>query len=105
MTKDLRDNVITKFSLNDTQDWYINYTEHGLWGSKENMIRRYFKPESTILDIGCGTGRTTIHLYNLGYEVTGLDITPAMIKNAKKIAKQNNLKIKYINRRCCRTEI
>lgn len=95
MIKDLKDDVITKFSLNATQEWYVKSVEKGLWGSEEIMIRKYFKPNSTILDIGCGTGRTTICLHELGYKVTGQDITPAMIKSAKEIAEFKKLKIKY----------
>lgn len=96
LTVNLKDEVIAKFSSHATQEWYLKKAESGLWGSEEVMIRKYFKTKSTILDIGCGTGRTTIHLHQLGYKVTGIDITPAIINNAKKIAKQNNLKIKYI---------
>lgn len=95
MTKTLKEHVITKYSLKATQEWYIKKAENGLWGSEEIMTRKYFKPKSTILDIGCGTGRTTIHLHKLGYKVTGIDITPEMINNAKVIAKLKKLKIKY----------
>ena len=91
----LKDEVIAKFSSNATQEWYVKKAESGLWGSEEVMIRKYFKPKSTILDIGCGTRRTTIHLHQLGYRVTGIDITPAMIDNAREIAKLKKLKIKY----------
>lgn len=95
VTVNLKDKVITKFSSNATQEWYIKKAESGLWGSEEVLIRKYFKPNSTILDIGCGTGRTTIHIQKLGYKVTGINITPAMINNAREIAKLKKLKIKY----------
>ena len=99
MTKNLKDHVITTFGSNTTQEWYIKKVESGLWGSEELMIRKYFKPNSTILDIGCGTGRTTIHIQKLGYKVTGIDITPAMINNARSIAKLKNLKILWNGKR------
>lgn len=95
ITKNLKEHVISKWSLNGTQEWYIKKAESGLWGSEEVLIRKYFKPNSTILDIGCGTGRTTIHIQKLGYKVTGIDITSAMINNARGIAKLKNLKIDY----------
>jgi len=95
MSKNLKEHVVTAFGLISTQEWYIKKAESGLWGSEEVLIRKYFKPNSTILDIGCGTGRTTIHLQKLGYKVKGIDITPAMINNARGIAKLKNLKIDY----------
>lgn len=35
------------------------------------------------LDFGCGTGRSTRFLKNLGFETTGIDISPAMIVMAR----------------------
>ena len=95
MKKNLKEYVIEQFSLNATQEWYINFAESGLWESEKILIQKHFKPKSTILDIGCGTGRTTIHLHKLGYQVNGIDIVPLMIKNAKVIAKFKKLNIKY----------
>ncbi|NHZ85378.1 MAG: methyltransferase domain-containing protein [Planctomycetia bacterium] len=95
MKNKLKDYVIKIYSLKNTQEWYIKSIEKGLWGSEEVMIKKYFKTKSTTLDIGCGTGRTTIHLNKLGYNVKGMDITPDMIKNAKKIARLKHLKIIY----------
>lgn len=37
-----------------------------------------------VLELGCGTGRFTALLAADGYEVTGLDLSEAMIKVAKK---------------------
>ncbi len=95
MINELKNHVINEFSSEITQKIYIKKANAGLWGSEEILIKKYFTPKSTILDIGCGTGRTTIPMYKLGYNVTGLDIVPVMIKNAEKIAESGNLKIKY----------
>jgi ubiquinone/menaquinone biosynthesis C-methylase UbiE len=63
--------------------------EIGLWESEKMMIKKYFKPEDRILDIGCGAGRTTIGLYELGYHsVEGLDLSEAMIVQARRISKE-----------------
>ena len=38
-----------------------------------------------ILDVGCGAGFFTILLAKAGHQVTGIDLTPDMIKNAKQL--------------------
>ena len=42
-----------------------------------------------ILDVGCGAGYFTVLLGLEGYEVTGIDITGAMIDKAKKLMEMN----------------
>lgn len=36
-----------------------------------------------VLDLGCGPGDTAVHLAGLGYRVTGLDIAPTAIEQAR----------------------
>lgn len=50
----------------------------------------------SLLDLGCGSGWTSIMLAKLGLEVTGTDIAPEMIKIAKENAKKENLKINFL---------
>ena len=38
---------------------------------------------ASVLDIGCGTGTLSLVLVGLGYEVTGIDLSEAMITRAK----------------------
>lgn len=41
-----------------------------------SILKRYIKPEDgLVLDIGCGTGRYSIYLKRLGFNVTGVDIS------------------------------
>ena len=40
------------------------------------------------IDFGCGTGRSTRFLRNLGFEATGIDIAPEMIAKAKELDPQ-----------------
>jgi SAM-dependent methyltransferase len=47
-----------------------------------------------IIDIGCGTGNHAIRLSTLGYEVTAVDISLAMLKIAKSKDKDKKIRIK-----------
>jgi cyclopropane fatty-acyl-phospholipid synthase-like methyltransferase len=45
----------------------------------------------SILDLGCGRGRHSHNLARRGYEVTGIDLSPEVIKTAKEKAEALNL--------------
>ena len=46
----------------------------------ENLARRCGSP---VLELGCGTGRVALHLARAGFEVVGLDASPAMLAVAR----------------------
>lgn len=49
------------------------------------LIAEYFTDQhGSILDLGCGYGRTTVPLVSMGYDVVGIDVVPRMIETAKK---------------------
>jgi len=87
---------IEEFSSDNTQKQYEKIAEKGLWESEEILINKYFKPNSSILDIGCGSGRTTFPLNQMGYKVTGVDVTPAMIEIAKKVSFTKGADINFL---------
>lgn len=49
-----------------------------------------------ILDIGCGTGNVTLPLAEMGYNLTGLDMSPEMLAVAESKAREKNLGIKWV---------
>jgi 2-polyprenyl-3-methyl-5-hydroxy-6-metoxy-1,4-benzoquinol methylase len=58
-------------------------------GERElRQIRRLVPPSSTVLDYGCGTGRTTLDLLRRGCTVTAYDISAEMLAIARTRASQ-----------------
>jgi 2-polyprenyl-3-methyl-5-hydroxy-6-metoxy-1,4-benzoquinol methylase len=48
-----------------------------------------------LLDVGCGTGSLSMVLATLGFEVTGIDISPAMIARSQEKAEQAGHDIQF----------
>ena len=48
-----------------------------------------------ILDVGCGAGFFTILLAKAGHQVTGIDLTPDMIKNARILAEEEGVNCEF----------
>lgn len=55
----------------------------------ENILRQ--NNGSSILDMGCGDGRNIIELAQKGFEITGIDFSPAAVEIAQKRLKEKNL--------------
>ncbi|RPJ51903.1 MAG: class I SAM-dependent methyltransferase, partial [Chloroflexi bacterium] len=51
--------------------------------------------QGRVLDIGCGTGSLSVLLVGLGFEVTGIDLSPEMIALAETKAKQSRQVITF----------
>ncbi|ADO77217.1 class I SAM-dependent methyltransferase [Halanaerobium praevalens] len=87
-----------KKSFKKATENYSNAIENiGLWESEKYVINKYFDKNKSILDVGCGAGRTTFNLYEMGYKnIIGLDLTPEMISAAKTINKEKKTEIEFI---------
>ncbi len=64
--------------------------EHFLPACPNNMLdeiatfTKYVKPGRFVLDVGCGPGKHAIELVKAGFELTGIDFSKSMIKEAKR---------------------
>lgn len=81
-----------------TDNWYSSWFNtpyyHLLYKNRDDKEASTFmknltsflqlSQKSSILDLACGKGRHSIYLNTLGYNVTGIDLSPQNIKFAKK---------------------
>ncbi|MCG8607729.1 methyltransferase domain-containing protein, partial [bacterium] len=57
-----------------------------------NLLRQYQITSGLVIDLGCGSGIWAAELLKAGYDVLGVDISPAMIALAKKRAPEASFK-------------
>ena len=66
----------------------------------EFLIKRFLKPNSKILEVGCASGGICIPLAKKGFDVTGIDFSEKMIEKAKENKRKykiKNLKLKLLD--------
>ncbi len=54
-------------------------------------------PGSSILDIGCGTGRHSVELARRGYRMTGVDISEGMLAEAQHAAQAAGIEVEWVH--------
>ncbi len=69
---------IIQDAYDNDKDHLESYRRVGLWGPEKKLIKQFFPQKGDILDIGCGAGRTTIPIKQLGHNVCGIDLSPGM---------------------------
>ena len=92
-----------KETENTVINFYNNYDEEGRLLRKSRMpeylntmkyIEKYLTPDAKIIEIGAGTGRYSIALAEMGYDVTAIELVPHNIEIMKKKVKSyHNIKI------------
>jgi len=53
-------------------------------------------PQSRILDVGCGSGRHAVKLAQRGFQVTGIDISIGMLREAQRRAKELGVRCMWV---------
>jgi 2-polyprenyl-3-methyl-5-hydroxy-6-metoxy-1,4-benzoquinol methylase len=69
---------------------------HGTLGECDFIEQEIgFNKNTSILDIGCGTGRHAIELTRRGYTVVGVDLSASQLRRAREKAAEQGLKIDF----------
>ena len=76
-------NNLLSYLDDETVDYYKWLSQYGLFTYEQKIISSYFPKGASVLDIGCGVGRTTIGLNSVGFQVHGIDYSETMIKKAE----------------------
>jgi SAM-dependent methyltransferase len=64
--------------------------------AEEFVSRLDLQPGMRVLDIACGTGNQSIPAARTGADVTGLDLAPNLLEQARERARNENLKITFV---------
>lgn len=85
------------FAGEDSIKEYANaINDIALWASEVIIFQKYFSKDMKIIDVGCGTGRVTFGLKELGYQdLTGLDLSEQMLNEAKRYNESNGYGITF----------
>jgi SAM-dependent methyltransferase len=90
--------AVHSLSMKDTVSWFANWFDtkyyHILYKHRDyseaaqfvdRLMNRLALPlDAEVLDLACGAGRHALHISQLGYDVTGLDLSPNSIAAARK---------------------
>ncbi len=70
----------------------------GLWASERRMIERWLPDRSApLLEAGCGAGRVTLGLWELGYRnLTAVDFAPEPLDWARRLAALRGATIRFV---------
>ena len=97
------ENTKSEYSVDMVVDKYISCVyDIGLWQSERLIFSEYLDTKYKILDIGCGAGRTTFGLYEIGYhDIIGLDLSEKMVAAACGISKNRSIPIPFVEGNAC----
>ena len=82
-----------RFDQNASQ-YLRNPITHWVGHSELTALKEMIPPlsqsgENLVLDFGCGTGRVTAMLLDMGFKVTGYDLSPGMLERARAALGEN----------------
>ncbi|MDT3705160.1 MAG: class I SAM-dependent methyltransferase [Thermincola sp.] len=79
--------------LAEIYDYLVSGIDYEDWADYiEEILRKFSSHTEYVADLACGTGNTTLPLAQRGYQVYGIDLSPAMLAKAAEKAKASGLK-------------
>ena len=84
------------FSKDDLVSEYNERVKRGLLEWEKHVVTDYMATAGSVLDVGCGSGREAFALCDLGYKVTGVDLSEKQVKQAKRNALQFGKNIDFM---------
>jgi 2-polyprenyl-3-methyl-5-hydroxy-6-metoxy-1,4-benzoquinol methylase len=82
--------IVKKFF--STRQSISYYSKPRLHLSEKKLFKKYLIKKGKVLDLCCGAGRVSIPLAKMGFEVIGIDNNSKMIRIARDLKKELNLK-------------
>ena len=77
--------IIDKYNEYDEDGRLIRDRAHNMeYLTTMRYIQKFLKPKAKILEIGAGTGRYSLALAKMGYDVTAIDLTPKHVEIMKR---------------------
>ena len=91
MTNKYKDMIVKKYSADDEDARLVSDRAHNMeYLTTMRYVQKFLKPGAKILEIGAATGRYSIALAKMGYDVTAVDLTPKYVE----IMKQKTRRLK-----------
>ena len=92
-SKELEEQVKQYYTLPEgvENESRIALLKEGLSQEESHFVTTYLKGKESCLVLGSGGGRESLALAQLGFEVTGMDTSPALVEKAKEYARALSL--------------
>ncbi len=78
--------TVEKYAQPEVVDFWKALSRNGLQQCEQVMVQRYLPPQGRLLDLGCGAGRAVLALSEAGYQVTGVDLSLAMLAAGRSLS-------------------
>ena len=79
--------------------WNERYATRGMvWGTEPNRFLAHYATGLSprrVLDLGCGQGRNAVWLAVQGHRVTGIDLSPVAVEQARRLAADHAVEVLF----------